>query len=160
MPTSRPIRVDIDATVVQVFDHYNLALSRNIGWVTAASQAELRSKRVAIAGLGGVGGARFLTLERLGIGAFGLAEFGEFDLVNLNRQAGAMISTLGPPRLDALIAMALDINLELDIRPLPDGVTAANVDEFLRGADLYVDGLDFFAFRRGRRRADDGHPLR
>jgi hypothetical protein len=50
MPTSRPIRVDIDATVVQVFAYYNLALSRNIGWVTAASQAELRSKRVRLPG--------------------------------------------------------------------------------------------------------------
>jgi len=45
-----------------------------------------------------------------------------------------------------LVALALDINPALDIRQLPDGVTAANVDEFLRGADLYVDGLDFFAF--------------
>jgi hypothetical protein len=40
--------VDIDATVVQVFAYYNLA--RNIGWVTAASQAELRSKRVRLPG--------------------------------------------------------------------------------------------------------------
>jgi molybdopterin/thiamine biosynthesis adenylyltransferase len=42
--------------------------------------------------------------------------------------------------------MAREINPELDFRGFPHGVTAGNVDEFLRGADIYVDGLDFFAF--------------
>jgi len=128
-----------------VFD-YDVAFSRNIGWVSAAEQAALRGKRVAIAGLGGVGGTHLLTLARLGVGAFTLAEFDAFDLANFNRQSGATVSTLGRPKLDVLVALALDINPALDIRQLPDGVTAANVDEFLRGADLYVDGLDFFAF--------------
>ena len=35
---------------------YERAFSRNIGWTTSAEQAQLRGKRVAIAGLGGVGG--------------------------------------------------------------------------------------------------------
>ena len=50
--------------------HYQTAFSRNIGWVTETEQALLRGKRVAIAGMGGVGGAHLLTLARLGIGAF------------------------------------------------------------------------------------------
>ena len=45
---------------------YDEAFSRNIGWVTEAEQQALRGKRVAIAGLGGVGGVHFLTLARLG----------------------------------------------------------------------------------------------
>jgi len=32
------------------------------------------------------------------------------------------------------------------LRRFPEGVTPANLDEFLRDVDLYVDGLDFFAF--------------
>ena len=53
-------------------DHfaYDAAFSRNIGWVTEAEQATLRRKRIAIAGMGGVGGGHLLTLARLGIGAF------------------------------------------------------------------------------------------
>ena len=129
---------------------YNTAFSRNIGWITEAEQAALRRKRVAIAGLGGVGGVHLLALARLGVGAFNLAEFDRFDLANFNRQAGATMSTLGWPKLDVLIEMARDINPELDIRPLGGGVAAANVDEFLRGADIYVDGLDFFAFEARR----------
>ncbi|MGN2393511.1 ThiF family adenylyltransferase, partial [Pelomicrobium sp. G1] len=45
---------------------------------------------------------------------------------------------------------ARDINPEVDIRALPDGVTQDKVGEFLREVDLYVDGLDFFAFEARR----------
>jgi molybdopterin/thiamine biosynthesis adenylyltransferase len=126
--------------------HYSSAFSRNLGWVTEAEQARLRKKRVAIAGLGGVGGFHLLTLARLGIGAFNLAEFDHFETANLNRQVGATLSTVGRPKLEVLVEMARDINPELDIRSFPSGVTLENVDDFLRDADAYVDGLDFFAF--------------
>ena len=125
---------------------YSTAFSRNIGWVSVEEQARLRAKRVAIAGLGGVGGLHLLTLARLGVGAFSLAEFDRFELHNFNRQAGATLSNVGRPKLDVLIEMAMDINPSLDLRRFPAGVTRANVDDFLRGADVYVDGLDFFAF--------------
>jgi molybdopterin/thiamine biosynthesis adenylyltransferase len=125
---------------------YATAFSRTLGWVTAEEQARLRSKRVAIAGLGGVGGFHLLALARLGIGAFSLAEYDRFELANVNRQAGAQLSTLGRPKLDVMVEMARDINPELDIRLFSQGVTSKNAEQFLRGADVYVDGLDFFAF--------------
>jgi molybdopterin/thiamine biosynthesis adenylyltransferase len=124
---------------------YEEAFSRNIGWVTRQEQQALRHKRVAIAGLGGAGGVHLLTLTRLGVGAFSLAEFDTFELANFNRQVGASLSSLGAPKLDVMVKLALDINPELDIRTFSDGVTDANVDQFLSGADLYVDGLDLFA---------------
>lgn len=129
---------------------YDAAFSRNIGWVTGAEQAQLRKKRVAIAGMGGVGGVHLLTLARLGIGAFKIADFDTFDVVNFNRQAGAMMSTLGQPKVDVLAEMAIDINPELDIRRFPQGVSDENLDDFLSGVDLYVDGLDFFSFAARR----------
>ncbi|AUL99615.1 ThiF family adenylyltransferase [Pseudothauera hydrothermalis] len=135
--------------MIQRFD-YEAAFSRNIGWVTEAEQQTLRGKRVAIAGIGGVGGVHLLTLARLGIGAFNIADFDTFDLVNFNRQAGAMVSTLGRPKVDVLAEMAADINPELDIRRFAHGVHQDNLDDFLRGVDLYVDGLDFFAFAARR----------
>lgn len=125
---------------------YREAFSRNLGWVTESEQQSLRSKRVAIAGMGGVGGSHLLTLTRLGIGAFNLSDFDTFDVANFNRQAGAMVSTLGKPKVDTMRAMALDINPELDIRMFPGGVDDSNLDRFLDGVDLYVDSLDFFAF--------------
>lgn len=126
--------------------NYEEAFSRNVGWLTRQEQDSLRHKRVAIAGLGGVGGVHLLTLCRLGIGKFHLADFDSFDLANFNRQAGATVSTLGQHKLDVMIRQALDINPELDITGFADGVTQGNLGDFLDGVDLYIDGLDFFAF--------------
>jgi len=126
--------------------NYDEAFSRNIGWLTRQEQDLLRHKRVAIAGLGGVGGVHLLTLCRLGIGKFHLADFDRFDLANFNRQAGASVSSLGQNKLDVMHRQARDINPELEIKAFPDGVTADNLDAFLDGVDLFLDGLDFFAF--------------
>lgn len=130
---------------------YKLAISRNIGWVSEAEQQTLRRSRVAIAGLGGVGGAHLLTLARMGVGGFNLAEFDEFEVQNFNRQVGAVIPNLGRPKLDSLIQMALDINPELDIRRFDQGVTEQNLDAFLDGTQAYVDGLDFFVLKIRRK---------
>lgn len=125
---------------------YDLAVSRNIGWVTESEQQQLRGKCVAIAGVGGVGGSHLLTLARLGITRFRVADLDRFDVVNLNRQAGAMLSTMEQPKVEVMARMALDINPALEIEIFGEGVDAANVDRFIGGADIYVDGLDFFAF--------------
>jgi molybdopterin/thiamine biosynthesis adenylyltransferase len=123
---------------------YREAFDRNLGWITEAEQEILRGKRVAIAGLGGVGGAHLLTLSRLGIGQFSLADFDSFEVHNFNRQAGATLDTVGRAKLDVMSEMAASINPNVDIRSFPEGVHEGNVEAFLDGADLYIDGLDFF----------------
>jgi sulfur-carrier protein adenylyltransferase/sulfurtransferase len=123
---------------------YDEAFSRNLGWVTAAEQQALRGKRVAIAGMGGVGGSHLLTLARLGIGAFNIADFDRFELANFNRQAGARLSSIGQPKAATLAAMARDVNPELDLKVFPQGIDEGNLDDFLAGVDVYVDSLDFF----------------
>ena len=135
--------------MASAFD-YATAFARNIGWVTSGEQARLRGRRVAIAGMGGVGGVHLITLARLGIGGFNIADFDSFDLVNFNRQTGAMMSSVGRPKVDVLAEMALDINPEMHVRCFPQGVSVGNLDDFLDGVDLYVDGLDFFSFAARR----------
>ena len=125
---------------------YARAFTRNIGWVTVDEQQKLRGSRVAIAGLGGVGGSHLLTLARLGIGGFNIADFDRFDLENFNRQAGATTGNVGRPKTDVLAEMARSINPEIDLNVFASGVSADNLDAFLAGVDVYVDGLDFFAF--------------
>ena len=124
---------------------YETAFARNLGWLTRTEQRTLRGKCVAIAGLGGVGGLHLLTLVRLGVGRFHLAEFDTFDLVNFNRQVGASLSSIDRPKLDVMASMARDINPTVEIADFAAGVNKSNVDAFLAGADLFVDGLDFFA---------------
>lgn len=125
---------------------YEKAFSRNIGWVTPQEQQILRNKRVAIAGGGGVGGSHTLTLARLGVAKFHIADFDTFDIHNFNRQVGAMMSTVDQPKADVLARMVRDINPEADITIFPQGVNKDNLREFLSGVDVYVDALDFFAF--------------
>ncbi len=127
-----------------MFDH-SAAFARNVGWLTPEELDRLRTKRIAIAGLGGVGGSHLLTLTRLGVGRFNIADFDVFELANFNRQVGATMSHLGRPKIDCLAEMALDINPTLALKQFPQGVTADNVDAFFDQVDVYIDGLDFFA---------------
>ncbi|PCJ37989.1 MAG: thiamine biosynthesis protein ThiF [Cellvibrionales bacterium] len=124
---------------------YETAFSRNIGWVTEAEQQILRAKCIAIAGLGGVGGSHLLTLTRLGIGSFNIADLDIFEQENFNRQAGASIRHVGREKIDVLAELALDINPELNLGKFSSGIEMNNLDAFLDGVDLYVDALDFFA---------------
>lgn len=127
-----------------MFDYAD-AYSRNIGWVTLDEQQRLRHSRVAIAGLGGVGGAHLLALVRMGISKFSIADFDEFGVHNFNRQVGAFMSTVGKPKASVMAAMARDINPECEIKVFSQGVTPENIHDFLDDVDVYVDGIDFFA---------------
>lgn len=126
--------------------NFDAAFSRTLGWITQTEQTVLRAKRVALAGMGGVGGSHLLTHTRLGVGKFNIADFDEFEIHNFNRQAGASLSHLNRPKVDVMAEMALDINPLLEMKRFPAGVTRENLDEFLDEVDLYVDSLDFFAF--------------
>src|SRR4051812_38712913 len=82
--------------------NYDQAFSSNLGWLTKPEQQILKGKRVAIAGMGGVGGAHLLTLARLGLTRFSIADFDQFEPHNFNRQAGATMDSLGKPKVEVL----------------------------------------------------------
>jgi nitroreductase len=123
---------------------YEIAFSRNLGWVTEWEQQAMRGKRVAIAGMGAVGSNYVLTLARLGVGAFHIADLDRFEFANFNRQVGATLDSIDKPKVDVISTMARQINPELEITAFSEGVRPDNVDAFLAGADLFIDGLDFF----------------
>ena len=124
--------------------NYNEAFSRNIGWITEQEQAILKKTRIAIAGMGGVGGSHLLTLTRLGIGSFHIADFDRFELANFNRQTGASVPHIDKQKTETMGNLAHAINPELNIKRFDQGINENNLDEFLQDIDLYIDGLDFF----------------
>jgi len=65
---------------------YADAFDRNLGWFTEKEQQSLRGKTIAIAGMGGVGGVHLLTLVRLGVTKFHIADLDVFEVANFNRQ--------------------------------------------------------------------------
>ena len=127
-----------------MFD-YNDAFSRNIGWVTEQEQQILRSKTVAIAGAGGVGFEHAVTLARLGIENFHISDFDDFEIHNMNRQAGCFTSTFDQPKCSVLERTLKDINPNVTTRNFDSGVNETNVEAFFEGVDIYIDSLDFFA---------------
>lgn len=124
---------------------YNLAFSRNLGLVQPEEQARLGKARVAIAGLGAVGGMHLITLARMGIGQFHIADLDHYELANINRQVGATMRTLGMPKVTVMEEMTADINPTVAVTTFSNGIQADNIDQFLEGVDIAVDGLDYFA---------------
>jgi sulfur-carrier protein adenylyltransferase/sulfurtransferase len=140
-----------NSTFAEPVFSYDQAFSRNLGWVTEGEQQAMRQKCVAIAGMGGVGGAYLLTLTRLGVGGFRIADLDRFELVNFNRQAGATLDALGRPKVEVMAERARQINPELRISSFGEGVSEANLDAFLAGADVCMDAIDFFELDIRRR---------
>ena len=130
--------------------YFKEAFSRNIGILSQDEQIRLRKACVAIPGLGGVGGAHLVALTRAGIGKFHVADYDTFEVANINRQFGAKSSTFGRKKLDVMVEEALDINPNISIESFPQGITEENLNEFLDGVDVVVDGLDFFALETRR----------
>lgn len=124
---------------------YDKAVSRNIGWVTHDEQQKIKQAKVAIGGLGGVGGDHAIVLARLGIGNFNISDMDDYDVANFNRQAGAFVSTLGKPKSEVMLNTLRDINPEANVKNFDKGIDEGNLDEFLNGVDVYVDSLDIFA---------------
>lgn len=131
-------------------ESYRTAFTRNLGLVSPEEQARLSHCRVAIAGLGGVGGIHLQTLARMGIGAFNLADLDEFSLVNMNRQVGATHRTVGLPKVEVMAASARDINPAVDLALFHEGVTPSNVERFVGDAEVVIDAIDFFSMRARR----------
>jgi molybdopterin/thiamine biosynthesis adenylyltransferase len=124
---------------------YELAFSRNLGLVQPGEQARLRDAKIAIAGLGAVGGMHLLTLARMGIGHFHIADLDHYELANFNRQVGATIDTVNQPKVQVMEQMAAGINPSARITRFDAGIQPENIERFLEGIDVAVDGLDYFA---------------
>ena len=124
--------------------NYEEAFSRNIGWVTRDEQQTLRNTKVAIGGLGGVGGDHAIVLLRLGIGNFHISDLDEYDYANFNRQAGACMATVGKAKAAVMEETIKGINPEASVKNFDRGIDEDNLEDFLEGVDIYVDSLDIF----------------
>ena len=80
------------------------------------AMARLAAARVAVFGVGGVGGYAVEALARSGVGALDLIDNDTVCLSNLNRQIIALESTVGQYKVDAARARVLDINPDCTVR--------------------------------------------
>jgi len=117
-------------------------LNRCIPLLTEEGINKLRLSTVAIAGCGGAGGASAITLARMGMGNFKLADPGLFDEPDTNRQWACNVSNLGRNKTDSYEEMLLNINPGIKVKKYSEGLTEQNLTDFLEGADLLIDCLD------------------
>ena len=98
----------------------------------------LRHSRVAVLGLGGVGGAAAEAICRSGVGAMLLADYDKVDITNLNRQLIAVSSTVGQDKTEAAARRLRDINPELDLTLRDGRLTPENLPEVLDWQPDYI----------------------
>lgn len=121
------------------------AFERNRGLISAAEQEKLANSLVVVAGCGGVGGLHAHTCARLGIGRFRIADSDTFSIANINRQIGATVQTIGKEKVAVTAEMIKSINPEATVEIIAGNISGQNSASFVKGADLVIDGIDFFS---------------
>ena len=104
---------------------------------------KLQNARVAVFGLGGVGGYVVEALARSGVGSLDLIDSDRVSVSNLNRQILATHSTVGMRKVDAARNRVLDINPECQVKTWPVFYTPDTADTFdFTQYDYIVDAID------------------
>ena len=106
---------------------------------------KLANSHVCVVGLGGVGSYAVEALARAGIGELTLIDQDSYGLTNINRQLGALSSTVGQNKADALAARVLDINPECVVHPIVGKYTKEDRNTFWGDYDYLVDAIDLVA---------------
>lgn len=103
----------------------------------------LADARVAVFGIGGVGGYVCEALVRSGIGAFDLIDSDTVSLTNLNRQIIATHSSIGRYKVDVMKERMLDINPEVQVQTYQCFFLPEQADAFpFATYDYIVDAVD------------------
>lgn len=126
-------------------DLYFQRTCRNHFWLGGEkAQEKLKSLRVGIAGLGGMGSGVALTLARLGVTKFTLADPDVVEITNLNRQVIADHTTIGKTKLNATVEALKKIDPEIEIEGFDQGITDESIELFLKDVDVVIDEIDVF----------------
>ena len=104
---------------------------------------KLKATRVAIFGIGGVGGYTAEALSRCGIGNLDLIDNDKVSLSNINRQIYALHSTVGKYKVDVAKDRILDINPDINIKTYTTFYTPETSNQFdFSKYDYVVDAID------------------
>ncbi|MGB2706496.1 MAG: ThiF family adenylyltransferase [Candidatus Omnitrophota bacterium] len=122
---------------------YQQMVERNIGIISVEEQERLRNSCIAVTGCGGMGGLSAEQLVRLGVGRVKIADFDKFEIHNLSRQHGSTSANIGERKTEVLGRYFKEINPEINLEIFNEGVKPQNVGQFLDGAEIVIDGMDY-----------------
>ena len=104
---------------------------------------KLANSRVAVFGIGGVGGYVVEALARAGVGALDLVDNDEVNITNINRQIIALHSTIGKSKVEVAKERVLDINPRVNVKIYKTFFTPETSNEFdFSQYDYVVDAID------------------
>lgn len=116
---------------------------RNEILIGEKGQKLLKNCRVAVFGIGGVGGYAAEALARSGIGKLDLIDKDTVDITNLNRQIVALESTVGQFKTEVMRRRISDINPECEVKTYNIFYLPETADEFdFNDYDYIVDAVD------------------
>ena len=117
--------------------------SRTEMLIGADALTKLSRSRVAVFGIGGVGGYVVESLVRAGVGAVDLIDNDTVSESNINRQIIALSSTVGQLKTEVMRQRVLDINSDIKVNCINKFVLPDNIDEFdFSVYDYVVDAID------------------
>lgn len=116
--------------------------TRNIGSLTEKEQEIINTKKVLVAGCGGLGGYVIEYLVRSGVKQLTVCDGDVFDVSNLNRQLNATELSLGKSKALAAKERVLTINSKADVTAVNGLITEENADSLVEGCDIVIDALD------------------
>lgn len=108
----------------------------------AVGQEKLKNSKVAVLGLGGVGGPAALYLTASGIGSLLLVDGDVVEASNLNRQILFSFSDLGHPKAQAAARCLLSHNPELNVEAVEKRVEERDLHQLLKGCHIVLDCFD------------------
>ena len=106
---------------------------------------KLRSSHVCVVGLGGVGSWAVECLARSGVGELTLIDQDAYSESNINRQLGALTSTIDIPKPEALAARVRDINPDCVVHPIIGKYDREDNERFWGDYDYLIDCIDLVA---------------
>ena len=110
-------------------------------------QQKLKQATVMISRCGGLGGVVAYELAAAGIGRLVLAHAGNIKPSDLNRQLLMTRQAMGTSRMDSIVTRLRDLNPDLEILPIRENVSEANVNEMVSQVDVVVDAAPLFEER-------------
>lgn len=104
---------------------------------------KLKKSKVAVLGIGGVGGYAVEALVRGAVGNIIMADDDTVCLTNLNRQIQALYSTIAKPKVEVMKNRILDINKDCSVKIYQKFITKENLPEIIdKDTDYVIDAMD------------------
>ncbi len=128
-------------------DNEKIRYSRQIMIFGEEGQKKLKSSRVVVVGVGGLGCTSSIYLAAAGVGKLVLVDKDVVELDNLNRQILHWTRDIGRPKVESAVEKLMELNPEIDVEGIAMEVNEDTIYDIIKEADVVVDGLDNWSTR-------------